>query len=155
MVQLLLGNIGVAGGGMTALRGHSNIQGLTDIGLMSDLLPGYLTLPKQDEQDYDAYIAKRTQKPLRANQMSFWQNYPKFHVSLMKSWWGDAATADNNWCFDYLPKLDKPYDMLQAYELMNEGKIHGYICQGFNPLASAPNKGKLISAFSKLNTTAR
>lgn len=150
MVQLLLGNIGVAGGGMNALRGHSNIQGLTDIGLMSDLLPGYLTLPKQDEQDYDAYIAKRTQKPLRANQMSFWQNYPKFHVSLMKSWWGDAATADNNWCFDHLPKLDKPYDMLQAYELMNEGKIHGYICQGFNPLASAPNKGKLISAFSKL-----
>ncbi|MDN8972050.1 hypothetical protein Q0P32_14830, partial [Staphylococcus aureus] len=70
--------------------------------------------------------------------------------SLMKSWWGDAATADNNWCFDHLPKLDKPYDMLQAYELMNEGKIHGYICQGFNPLASAPNKGKLISAFSKL-----
>lgn len=150
MVQLLLGNIGVAGGGMNALRGHSNIQGLTDIGLMSDLLTGYLTLPKQDEQDYEAYIAKRTQKPLRANQMSFWQNYPKFHVSLMKSWWGDAATADNNWCFDYLPKLDKPYDMLQAYELMNEGKIHGYICQGFNPLASAPNKGKLISAFSKL-----
>jgi formate dehydrogenase major subunit len=117
---------------------------------MSDLLPGYLTLPRQDEQDYDAYIAKRTQKPLRANQMSYWQNYPKFHVSLMKSWWGDAATADNNWCFDYLPKLDKPYDMLQAYELMNQGKMNGYICQGFNPLASAPNKGKLISAFSKL-----
>ena len=132
MVQLLLGNIGVAGGGMNALRGHSNIRGLTDIGLMSDLLPGYLTLPKQDEQDYDAYIAKRTQKPLRANQMSFWQNYPKFHVSLMKSWWGDAA-ADNNWCFDYLPKLDKPYDMLQAYELMNEGKIHGYICRASTP----------------------
>ncbi len=150
MVQLLLGNIGIAGGGMNALRGHSNIQGLTDIGLMSDLLPGYLTLPKQDEQDYQAYIAKRTQKPLRANQMSYWQNYPKFHVSLMKSWWGDAARADNDWCFDYLPKLDKPYDMLQAYELMNQGKIHGYICQGFNPLASAPNKGKLISAFSKL-----
>ncbi len=150
MVQLLLGNIGVAGGGMNALRGHSNIQGLTDIGLMSDLLPGYLTLPKQDEQDYQAYIAKRTQKPLRPNQMSFWQNYPKFHVSLMKSWWGDAATADNDWCFDYLPKLDKPYDMLQAYELMDQGKMNGYICQGFNPLASAPNKGKLISAFSKL-----
>ena len=150
MVQLLLGNIGVAGGGMNALRGHSNIQGLTDIGLMSDLLPGYLTLPRQEEQDYQAYLARRTQKPLRANQMSYWQNYPKFHVSLMKSWWGDAATADNDWCFDHLPKLDKPYDMLQAYELMNQGKIHGYICQGFNPLASAPNKGKLISAFSKL-----
>src|SRR5690606_9499694 len=150
MVQLLLGNIGIAGGGMNALRGHSNIQGLTDIGLMSDLLPGYLTLPRQDEQDYQAYLARRTQKPLRANQMSYWQNYPKFHVSLMKSWWGDAATAYNDWCFNHLPKLDKPYDMLQAYELMNQGKIHGYICQGFNPLASAPNKGKLISAFSKL-----
>jgi len=150
MVQLLLGNIGVAGGGMNALRGHSNIQGLTDIGLMSDLLPGYLTLPRQEEQDYQAYLARRTQKPLRANQMSYWQNYPKFHVSLMKSWWGDAATAYNDWCFNHLPKLDKPYDMLQAYELMNQGKIHGYICQGFNPLASAPNKGKLISAFSKL-----
>ena len=150
MVQLLLGNIGVAGGGMNALRGHSNIQGLTDIGLMSDLLPGYLTLPRENEQDYKAYLAKRTQKPLRPNQMAYWQNYPKFHVSLMKSWWGDAATADNNWCFDYLPKLDKPYDMLQAYELMNQGKMNGYLCQGFNPLASAPNKGKLINAFSKL-----
>lgn len=150
MVQLLLGNIGIAGGGMNALRGHSNIQGLTDIGLMSNLLPGYLTLPNEGEQDYDAYIAKRTQKPLRPNQMSYWQNYPKFHVSLMKSWWGDAATADNRWCYDYLPKLDKPYDMLQAYELMNQGKMNGYLCQGFNPLASAPNKGKLISAFSKL-----
>lgn len=150
MVQLLLGNIGIAGGGMNALRGHSNIQGLTDIGLMSDLLPGYLTLPRQEEQDYQAYLAKRTQKPLRANQMSYWQNYPKFHVSLMKSWWGDAATADNNWCFDYLPKLDKPYDMMQAYELMTQGKMNGYICQGFNPLAAAPNKGKLIKAFSRL-----
>ncbi len=150
MVQLLLGNIGIAGGGMNALRGHSNIQGLTDIGLMSNLLPGYLTLPNEAEQDYQAYLGTRTQKPLRPNQMSYWQNYPKFHVSLMKSWWGDAAKAENNWCFDYLPKLDKPYDMLQAYELMHQGKMNGYLCQGFNPLASAPNKGKLIDAFSKL-----
>jgi formate dehydrogenase major subunit len=150
MVQLLLGNIGIAGGGMNALRGHSNIQGLTDLGLMSNLLPGYLTLPNESEQDYHAYVASRTQKPLRPKQTSYWQNYPKFHVSLMKSWWGDNATAENNWCYDLLPKLDKPYDMLQAYELMNQGKINGYLCQGFNPLASAPNKGKLISAFSKL-----
>ncbi|PNS09494.1 formate-DH-alph: formate dehydrogenase, alpha subunit [Lysobacter silvestris] len=150
MVQLLLGNIGIAGGGMNALRGHSNIQGLTDIGLMSNLLPGYLTLPNESEQDYQGYIGTRTQKPMRPNQMSYWQNYPKFHVSLMKSWWGDAATKDNNWCYDYLPKLDKPYDMMQAYELMAQGKMNGYLCQGFNPLASAPNKGKLIKAFSAL-----
>ena len=107
MVQLLLGNIGMAGGGMNALRGHSNIQGLTDLGLMSNLLPGYMTLPSEKESDYAAYIAKRTPKPLRANQLSYWQNYEKFHISLMKAWFGDAATQENHWGFDMLPKLDK------------------------------------------------
>jgi formate dehydrogenase major subunit len=150
MLQLLLGNIGVAGGGMNALRGHSNIQGLTDLGLMSNLLTGYLTLPNEGEQDFDAYIASRAPKPLRANQLSYWQNYKKFHVSFMKSWWGKAATADNNWAYDYLPKLDKSYDMLQTYELMSQGKVNGYIAQGFNPLAAAPYKGKLNDAFAKL-----
>ena len=150
MVQLLLGNIGVAGGGMNALRGHSNIQGLTDLGLLSNLLPGYMTLPNQPEQDYAAYIAARAQKPLRPNQMSYWQNYNKFFVSLMKSWWGAAATADNHWGYDYLPKLDKSYDMLQTFELMTEGKVNGYICQGFNPLAAAPNKAQMTAALSKL-----
>jgi formate dehydrogenase major subunit len=150
MLQLLLGNIGVAGGGMNALRGHSNIQGLTDLGLMSNLLPGYMTLANEPEQDFDAYIAARTQKPLRPNQLSYWQNYKKFHVSFMKAWWGNAATAENNWAFDYLPKLDKMYDMLQVYELMDQGKMNGYICQGFNPLAAAPNKAKLTRGFSKL-----
>ena len=150
MLQLLLGNIGVAGGGMNALRGHSNIQGLTDLGLMTNLLPGYLTLPNEPEQDFDKYIEARALQPLRPNQLSYWQYYKRFHVSLMKAWWGDAATAENNWAYDYLPKLDKPYDMLQAYELMYEGKMNGYICQGFNPLAAAPNKAKLLQAFSKL-----
>ena len=84
MVQLLLGNIGIAGGGMNALRGHSNIQGLTDLGLMSNLLPGYMTLPMDSEQDYEEYIAARDPKPLRPNQLSYWQNYRAFHVSFMK-----------------------------------------------------------------------
>ncbi len=150
MMQLLLGNIGVAGGGMNALRGHSNIQGLTDLGLMSNLLPGYLTLPNDAEQDYETYIRNRTQLPLRPNQLSYWRNYSKFHVSLMKAWWGDAARPDNNWAYDYLPKMDRPYDMLQVYELMHKGKMNGYICQGFNPLAAAPYKSKLTEAFSKL-----
>ena len=150
MVQLLLGNIGIAGGGMNALRGHSNIQGLTDLGLMSNLLTGYMTLPGEKEQDFEAYIGARALKPLRPNQLSYWQNYRKFFVSFMKSWWGDAATAENHWAFDYLPKLDKQYDMLQAYELMNQGKMNGYLCQGFNPLAAAPNKAKLSASFSKL-----
>ncbi|SFC49164.1 formate dehydrogenase (quinone-dependent) catalytic subunit [Collimonas sp. OK412] len=150
MVQLLLGNIGIAGGGMNALRGHSNIQGLTDLGLMTNLLPGYMTLPSEAEQDYGKYIAARASKPLRPNQLSYWQNYGKFHVSLMKSWWGDAAKADNNWAFDYLPKLDKPYDMLQVFELMKQGKVNGYIAQGFNPLAAAPDKGKIGAGLAKL-----
>ena len=150
MVQLLLGNIGVSGGGMNALRGHSNIQGLTDLGLLTDLLPGYLGLPKDHEQDYEKYVAARTFKPLRPNQMSYWQNFSKFFVSLQKAWWGDAARADNHWGYDYLPKLDKVYDMLQVYDLMDQGKINGYLAQGFNPLAAAPNKAKMTAALSKL-----
>jgi len=150
MVQLLLGNIGVSGGGMNALRGHSNIQGLTDLGLMSDLLPGYLTLPKEKEQALEQYIAARAFKPLRPNQLSYWQNYDKFFVSVMKAWWGEAATAENHWGYDYLPKLDKPYDMLQSFELMNQGKMNGFICQGFNPLAASPNKGKMNASLARL-----
>jgi len=150
MVQLLLGNIGVSGGGMNALRGHSNIQGLTDLGLLSDLLPGYLTLPRENETDYRAYIAKRAFKPLRPHQLSYWQNYEKFHVSLMKAWFGDAAARDNDWCFDWLPKLDKTHDILQVFENMYQGKMNGYMCQGFNALAAFPNKAKLGVALSKL-----
>ena len=150
LVQLLLGNIGMPGGGINALRGHSNIQGLTDLGLLSNLLPGYLTLPNEKETDYKAYIDKRTLKPLRPNQFNYWSNYPKFHVSLMKSWWGDKATKENNWCYDYLPKLDVEYDIMRQFELMAQGKMNGYFCQGFNPLASLPNKKKLTDGLSKL-----
>jgi formate dehydrogenase-N alpha subunit len=150
MVQLLLGNVGMAGGGVNALRGHSNIQGLTDLGLLSNLLPGYLTLPNDKENDYNAYIAKRALKPLRPGQLSYWSNYGKFHVSLMKAWFGKAATKENNWCYDWLPKLDKVYDVLQTFELMHQGKLNGYFCQGFNPLGSIPNKAKLIAGLSKL-----
>jgi formate dehydrogenase major subunit len=150
LVQLLLGNIGMAGGGINALRGHSNIQGLTDLGLLSNLLPGYLTLPNEKETDYQAYLDKRTLKPLRPNQFNYWSNYPKFHVSLMKSWWGDIATRENNWCFDWLPKLDVEYDILRQFELMHQGKMNGYFCQGFNPLGAIPNKAKLIAGLSKL-----
>jgi formate dehydrogenase major subunit len=127
---------------MNALRGHSNIQGLTDLGLMTQLLPGYLNLPVDGEQTWDQFVAARALKPLRPNQLSYYQNADKFLVSLMKTWWGDAATADNHWAFDYLPKLDKFYDMMQAFELMNQGKMTGFICQGFNPLAASPGKYK-------------
>ena len=151
MLQLILGNIGVRGGGMNALRGHSNIQGLTDLGLMSNLLPGYLTLPTEREVDLDTYMSSRQFKPLRPNQTSYWQNYRKFFVSFQKSMWGSSATGENSFAYDWLPKLDVPsYDVLRAFELMHQGKMNGYFCQGFNPLLAVPNRKKLTAALSKL-----
>ena len=151
MLQLILGNIGVRGGGMNALRGHSNIQGLTDLGLMSNLIPGYLTLPTEKEVSLDAYMSTRGFKPLRPDQMSYWQNYKKFFVSFQKSMWGATATAENNFAYDNLPKLDVPqYDVLRVFELMFQGKMNGYFCQGFNPLLSFPNRKKCTVALSKL-----
>jgi formate dehydrogenase major subunit len=151
MLQLMLGNIGVRGGGMNALRGHSNIQGLTDVGLLSNALPGYLTLPTEKEAGFDTYMSSRGFKPLRPEQMSYWQNYKKFFVSFQKSMWGDAATKDNDFAYNWLPKLDVPaYDVLRTFELMHEGKVNGYFCQGFNPLLAFPNRRKITSALSKL-----
>jgi formate dehydrogenase major subunit len=151
MLQLMLGNIGLRGGGMNALRGHSNIQGLTDIGLMSNLIPGYLTLATDKEPDFETYMSKRQFKPMRPNQMSYWQNYRKFMVSFLKSMYGKAATPENNFAFDWLPKLDVPgYDVLRTFELMHQGKVNGYVCQGFNPLLSFPNRTKITESLSKL-----
>lgn len=151
MLQLILGNIGVRGGGMNALRGHSNIQGLTDLGLMSHLLTGYLNMPTEKEPDLATYMASRQFKPLRPGQTSYWQNYSKFFVSFMKAMFGDAARAENSWAYDYLPKLDVPsYDVLRMFELMNHGKVNGYICQGFNPVLAFPNRGKVVAGLSKL-----
>jgi formate dehydrogenase major subunit len=150
MVQLLLGNIGVAGGGMNALRGHSNIQGLTDLGLMSNLMPGYMTLPGEEEVSKATYLKPRGFKPTRPGQLSYWQNYPKFFVSFLKSMYGKEATAENDFRYNWLPKLDLAYDVLRMFELMHRGSINGYFCQGFNPLMAFPNKKKLINAMSKL-----
>lgn len=151
MLQLILGNIGVRGGGMNALRGHSNIQGLTDLGLMSNLIPGYLNIPTEKEVDWTTYMSSRNFKPLRPGQTSYWQNYSKFMVSFMKAMWGDAATAENDWAYHYLPKLDVPsYDILRMFELMKAGRVNNYFCQGFNPLLAVPNRGKLTEALSKL-----
>ena len=151
MLQLILGNIGVRGGGMNALRGHSNIQGLTDIGLMSNLIPGYLNIPTEKEADWTTYMSTREFKPIVSGQTSYWQNYSKFMVSFQKAMWGDAATAENDWAYHYLPKLDVPaYDAMRMFELMNHGKVNLYFCQGFNPLLSFPNRGKMTEALSKL-----
>jgi len=151
MVQLLLGNMGMPGGGVNALRGHSNIQGLTDIGLLSNLLPGYMNLPSANLQNYQDYMKTRIKQPLLPGEVSYWKYYERFHVSLMKDWYGDVATEENNWCYDWLPKLSAPlYDVLYAVNQMTKGEMTGAFCQGFNILASFPNKRKVTEGLSKL-----
>lgn len=150
IIQMLLGNIGMPGGGMNALRGHSNIQGFTDLGLLSTRLPGYMNLPKDSQQTLDAYLQAVTPKADEQGEVNYWRNTPKFFVSLMKTLWGDHATAANSWGYDWLPKWDRSYDMLAYFELMGQGKVNGYIAQGFNPLAAMPDKNQMRAALSKL-----
>ena len=150
MIQLLLGNMGKPGGGVNALRGHANVQGITDMCLLTNNLPGYMRLPGDDEQDYQAYLAARSPKPLRPGQMSYWQNFPKFQASLMKAWYGPVATKDNNFAYDWLPKIDKPYDTLHIFERMHQGQLNGFFCQGFNPIAAMSHKAKIAEGLAKL-----
>jgi formate dehydrogenase-N alpha subunit len=150
MIQLLLGNMGLPGGGVNALRGHANVQGITDMNAYSEVLSGYMLAPMDNDPTRAEYLAKRSPKPLRPNQMSFPQNFPKWHTSLMKAYYGAAATPENDFRYDWMPKRDTGYDVLSMFEMMHKGKMHGFICQGFNPLAAAPNKHKLSEAFAKL-----
>ena len=150
MIQLLCGNIGIPGGGVNALRGHSNVQGITDMGALTGSIPGYLALPTDLEPTLESHLSKRTFKPLLPNQTSYWQNYRKFFVSFLKSQFGDNAKPENEFGYSYLPKLDSSYDCMRMFELMHQGKSTGLICQGFNPLMSIPNTNKGREALSKL-----
>src|SRR5215510_149907 len=150
MIQLLLGNMGRPGGGVNALRGHANVQGITDMCAYSEVLPGYLGAPTDADTNLEDYVSSRAFKPLRPNQMAFTQNFPKWFTSLMKSYYGAAATAENGFAYDWVPKRDAGYDVMHIFELMHQGKMNGFLCQGFNPLAALPNKKKLSSGLSKL-----
>jgi formate dehydrogenase-N alpha subunit len=150
MIQLLLGNMGRNGGGVNALRGHANVQGITDMCAYSEVLPGYLSAPTDADDTREKYLAARTPKPLRPGSMNFPANFPKWHTSLMKTWYGDAATKENDFAYDYVPKRDGAYDVLAIFERMHQGRINGLLVQGFNPLAALPNKKKLGMALSKL-----
>src|SRR5512134_1115597 len=150
MIQLLLGNMGRAGGGVNALRGHANVQGITDMCAYSEVLPGYLSAPTDADDTRQKYIDARTPKPLRPNQMNFGANFVKWHTSQQKAWFGDAATAENDFAYDLLPKRDGAYDVLAIFERMYQGQINGLISQGMNPLAALPNKKKIGAALSKL-----
>ncbi len=150
MIQLLLGNMGRPGGGINALRGHANVQGITDMCAYSEVMSGYLSAPTDADVDRETFLKSRTGKPLRPGQMAFTQNFPKWHTSLMKCYYGAAATKDNDFAYDWFPKRDTGYDILAMFERMHQGKLNGFICQGFNPLAAVPNKKKLSAALAKL-----
>jgi formate dehydrogenase major subunit len=150
MIQLLCGNVGIPGGGVNALRGHSNVQGITDIGTLTASTPGYMAIPVDSEPTLESHLAKRTFRPLQANQTSYWQNYRKFYVSFLKSLYGAKATPENGFGYDWMPKLDVAYDCLRMFETMYQGKTNGLICQGFNPLMAIAHKNKSVAGLSKL-----
>lgn len=150
IVQLLLGNIGMPGGGINALRGHSNVQGFTDLGVLTTMLPGYLTLPNENQESLKTYLEQRTPKTLADKQINFWKNTPKFMVSFLKGMWGEHATAENEWGYHWLPKWDRSYDVMAFVEQMAKGKANGYLIQGFNVIAAAASSGKVREGLAKL-----
>ena len=153
IIQLLLGNMGVAGGGVNALRGESNVQGSTDHCLLWHIWPGYLKTPRASNVSLAAYNGKWTptsKDPLSAN---WWQNYPKYSVSMLKSFFGDKATAANDFGYDWLPKVDdgKDYSWLSLFDEMYKGTFKGFFAWGQNPACSGANAGKTRKAFAKLD----
>ena len=139
IIQLLLGNMGRPGGGIMALRGHASIQGSTDIPTLFNLLPGYLPMPKAGEHDnLDDYVATITSPA----QKGFWAEARKFAVSLLKSYWGDAATAENDYCFDHLPRLTGDHGTYQTVMDMIADKVEGYFLIGQNPAVGSAH-GKM------------
>ena len=152
MLQLLLGNVGRAGGGVNALRGHSNIQGATDMAGIFDNLPGYLKVPTPADIDFAAWIKRITptpSKPAQWDSFNYYSNTSKFAVSWLKAMYGDAATKQNGWAFDYLPKVDRNYSWVQLWDNMYNGIIKGVLAFGMNGVAIGPDSQKNIDALKK------
>jgi len=153
VLQLLLANIGVAGGGIDAARGESNVQGSTDFGLLFDSIPGYLGMFTDADTTLQKYLDRVTPKnsdPLSANWL---QNYPKYIKSLLKAWYGSAASKDNDFGFGYLPKLEtgKNYSWFSLFEAMAAGKIKGMLAWGQNPAVGGPNSNVEREALGHLD----
>jgi formate dehydrogenase-N alpha subunit len=156
ILQLLLGNIGVAGGGVNAMRGESNVQGSTDQGLNNDILPGYLKVPVEADTDLAAYLKRVTPVAANAQSLNWLQNTPKYTVSLLKAWWGEHATRENDFDFAYLPKAGrgyqgKGYAFLALTHAMLAGDIKGLFCFGQNPAVGGANARLIRAALDKLD----
>ena len=152
ILQLLLGNVGRAGGGVNALRGHANIQGATDMAGVFDLLPGYLKVPNPNDTSLDAYLKRITPKPSKPGpwqSMNYWGNTPKFAVSFLRAMFGPAASKENDWAFDYLPKVDRNYSWIQIWDNMYRGSVKGLFAFGMNGVMIGPDSKKNIEALKK------
>jgi len=151
ILQLLLGNMGVAGGGINALRGESNVQGSTDHAILFHILPGYLKTPRSENQTLDQYLEAWTPKSNDPRSANWWQHTPKYMVSLLKAFWGDKANKGNEFCYQYLPKVEANYSHISLFEAMYDGVTRGLICMGQNPAVSGPNVYKERKALQKLD----
>jgi formate dehydrogenase major subunit len=134
ILQALLGNMGRPGGGILALRGHASIQGSTDIPTLFDLLPGYLPMPHaHSNDDLDGYVEAESVAK------GFWANTRDYLVSLLKAWWGEAATAGNDFCYDYLPRLTGSHSTYETVIAQLDGLCKGYFIYGQNPAVGSAN----------------
>ncbi len=146
IIQLLLGNVGRPGGGILALRGHASIQGSTDIPTLYDLLPGYLPMPRAGEQPTLAdYVEQATAGK------GFWGNTGAYVTSLLKAWWGDAATPDNDFCYGHLPRLTGDHSAYRTALDMLEGRVEGYLLFGENPAVGSANSRLHRLALARLD----
>jgi formate dehydrogenase major subunit len=146
IVQMLLGNMGRPGGGILALRGHANIQGSTDIPTLYNILPGYIPMPHPTSGgDLDKFIE------LNGPDTGAWGNPKKYMVSLLKAWWGDAATEENDYCYDYLPRIDGDHSHYAMMLKMLDGGVKGMFCVGQNPTVGSANSKLIRLALAKLD----
>jgi formate dehydrogenase major subunit len=151
VLQLLLGNIGRPGGGMNAERGHANIQGNTDHAISWDILPGYLRIPAPGQRNLDDYVAQSASRQLVSNALNFFgTNYRTFMVSLLKAWYGDAATADNEFAFDYLPKPATNASWISIFDQALQGRMEGLMLSGMTATSIGPDSNQVLQALSNL-----
>jgi len=151
VLQLLLGNIGRPGGGMNAERGHANIQGNTDHAISWEILPGYLRVPAPGQRNLADYVKQSAAKQLRPNSLNFFgTNYRKFMVSLLKTWYGDAATKRNEFAFDHLPKPAGNTSWLSIFDQALQGKMEGVMLSGMTATSIGPDSNQVLQALSNL-----
>jgi formate dehydrogenase major subunit len=152
IIQLLLGNVGMAGGGVNALRGESNVQGSTDHGILFHILPGYLAVPSASIVDLKAYIEKYTPKTKDAKSVNWWSNRGKYITSYLKAVYGSSATGDNDFAYAWLPKTDEGMNCswLVLFDRMVKGAFEGFFAWGQNPACSGANAGKVRKALAQL-----